>query len=113
VTPYVIDTDRPTNGPWREDAFGNRVASVTFADGRKFFVGVSKDKPVRIAYKPRGQNRGWRWYGWVHDAAGKRLMGETVPGSLGVRGLLKLAGLLPAPQAAPELQKLLTYPPTP
>lgn len=49
---------------------------------------------VRIPYKPRGQNRGWTWYGWVGDAAGKRIAGDKVAGSLGVRGLLKMAGLI-------------------
>lgn len=53
---YVIDTDRPTRGPWRETEWGNRYASATLADGRRFFVGVEKDKRVRIPYKPRGQN---------------------------------------------------------
>ena len=48
MTPYVIDTDRPTDGPWRVTPFGNKYASVTFADGRKFHVGVEKNKPVRI-----------------------------------------------------------------
>lgn len=91
---YTITTDRPTNGPWREDAFGNRYASATLADGRQFYVGVEKDKPVRIPYKPRGQNRGWTYFGFVNDATGKRLMGATVSGSIGVKGLLKLAGLL-------------------
>jgi hypothetical protein len=94
ATPYVIDTPFPTLGPWRETPTGNKYASVTFADGRKFYVGIERDKMVRIAYKPRGQNRGWRYYGWVNDAAGKRVMGDTVPGSLGVRGLLKLAKLI-------------------
>jgi hypothetical protein len=93
-TPYTIDTDRPTEGPWRTDAFGNRYASVTFADGRKFFVSVTKGSRRRIAFKPRGENWGWRWYGAVNDANGVRLASEIVTGSIGVRGLLKLAGLL-------------------
>jgi hypothetical protein len=94
TTPYTIDTANPTNGPWRETPTGNRYASVTFDDGRKFFVGVERAKRVRIAFKPRGQNWGWRYYGFVNDATGKCVAGDTVPGSLGVRGLLKLAGLL-------------------
>ncbi len=94
MKPYVIDTDHPTNGPWRETAFGNRYASVTMADGRKFHVGIEKDKLVRIPYKPRGRNYGWTHYGFVKDATGKTLVGDKVPGSLGVRGLLKMAYLI-------------------
>jgi hypothetical protein len=90
---YVIDTENPTTGPWRE-TFTGKNASVTFADGRKFYVGVSRDKPVRIPFKPRGHNRGWTYYGWVNDATGRRIMGDTVSGSIGVRGLLKAAGLV-------------------
>jgi hypothetical protein len=93
---YVIDTDKPTKGPWRETPFGNRYASVTYTDGRKFFVGVEKTKMVRIPYKPRGQNRGWQWVGFVNDANGKRIADADVNGSIGVRGLLIMAGLLNA-----------------
>jgi len=96
MTPYVIDTDRPTDGPWRVTPFGAKYASVTFADGRKFHVGIEPVKKVRIPYKPRG-TFGWRYYGFVRDANGKEIAGDTVGGSLGVRGLLKLAGLLPRP----------------
>jgi hypothetical protein len=93
--PYVIDTDHPTEGPWRVTPFGNRYASVTFPDGRKFHVGIEKDKRVRIPYKPRGQNYGWTYYGFVRDAAtGKTVAADRVGGSLGVRGLLKMASLL-------------------
>ena len=91
---YLIDTHKPTNGPWRETPFGDRYASVTFADGRKFHVGIERTKRVRIPYKPRGQNIGWRYAGWVRDANGKTLAADRVGGSLGVRGLLKMAGLL-------------------
>lgn len=91
---YTIDTVAPNDGPWRTNGSGNRYASVTFADGRRFFVGIERDRMVRIPYKPRGQNRGWTWYGWVGDAAGKRIAGDKVAGSLGVRGLLKMAGLI-------------------
>lgn len=94
-TPYVIDTDKPTDGPWRVTTMGNKYASVTMRDGRKFNVGVEKDKMVRIPYKPRGQNRGWTYYGWVRDAVTAKVVADDkVGGSIGVRGLLKMAGLL-------------------
>jgi hypothetical protein len=95
VTPYTIDTDRPTEGPWRVTPFGNRYARVTMADGRVFHVSVEKDKRVRIPYQPRPHNYGWTYVGSVRDAAGKYLASDKVAGSIGVRGLLKLAGLIP------------------
>jgi hypothetical protein len=96
MTPYVIDTDRPTDGPWRVSPSGAKYARVTMADGRVFHVGIEPVKRVRIRYKPRG-TYGWRYYGFVRDANGKEIAGDTVGGSLGVRGLLKMAGLIPAP----------------
>jgi hypothetical protein len=95
LKPYIIDTDKPTEGPWRVTSFGNRYASVTMEDGRKFFVGVEKDKPVRIPFKPRGQNRGWRYYGFVRESVtGTLFLSASVGGSIGVRGLLRAAGLI-------------------
>ena len=96
-TPYTIMTDRPTNGPWRETSFGDKYARVMMLDGRTFHLGVEKAKRVRIPFKPRGSNYGWRYYGFVRDANGKTVAGDTVNGSIGVRGLLKLAGLLLPP----------------
>jgi len=90
---YVIDTDKPTEGPWRVTAFGNRYASATLADGRKVFVGIERNKRIRIPFKPRG-TYGWSYVGFVNDAQGRCLASADVNGTLGVRGLLKMAGLL-------------------
>lgn len=92
---YAIDTDHPTQGCWREDPSGNRYASATLPDGRRFHLAVVRDKRVRIPYKPRGQNYGWTWAGYVRDVNGKVLASDRVQGSIGVRGLLELAGLVP------------------
>jgi|WetSurMetagenome_2_1015567.scaffolds.fasta_scaffold570270_2 hypothetical protein len=92
--PYVIDTHQPTEGPWHVTSWGNRYASVTLADGRKFALGVERNKVVRIPYKPRGQNRGWTWNGYVMDANGHTVASGKVSGTIGVRGLLQMAGLI-------------------
>lgn len=99
MKPYTIDTDRPTDGPWRVTPFGNRYASVTMADGRKYHVGIERNKRVRIPYKPRG-TYGWTYVGFVRDLNAKTIMSTTVGGTIGVRGLLKLAGLLTVAAAA-------------
>lgn len=88
--PYVIDTDHPTKGPWRVTG-GNRYASVTMADGRKLHISVVRGQRAR-----HFSGMGWRWHGYVRDTDGKLLLkGVHVTGSVGVRGVLKLAGLLP------------------
>jgi hypothetical protein len=79
ATAYTIDTDRPTDGPWRVTPFGDKYASVTMSDGRKFFVGVERAKRVRIAFKPRGQNYGWRYFGFVRDSATGRATSQATP----------------------------------
>jgi hypothetical protein len=100
MTLYTIDPPRPSgpdtkDGPWRVTPFGNKYARVVMADGRLFHVGVEKDKRVRIPYKPRGANYGWTYYGFVKDGSGKVVASDRVAGSIGVRGLLKMAGLVP------------------
>ena len=55
--------------------------------GTEYCVSVRRGKSVRIAYKPRGKNRGWQWYGSVYSN-GKCLWSGRVPGSIGVRGVL-------------------------
>lgn len=92
---YTITTKDPTNGPWRESLNGfGRNAEARLTDGRLFRVAVVRDRLVRIPFKPRGKNRGWTYVGYVWDDNGKNLVCESVPGSIGVRGLLKRAGLL-------------------
>jgi hypothetical protein len=68
----------------------SRVARVGDQD---YQVSVSRGKAVRIAYKPRGKNRGWQWQGAVY-ANGHCLWADRVAGSIGVRGLLMNAGVV-------------------
>ena len=99
--PYVVDTDKPTKGKtWRETPYGNRYASVTFADGRKYHVAVERNKRVRIPFKPRG-TYGWTYLGSVRDATGRYVVSDAVAGSIGVPGLLKMACLIGPAATAP------------
>ena len=56
---------------------------------------IRRGKRVKIAYKPRGHNIGHRWEGRVYEGE-KMLFLGLVRQSLGCRGLLKLAGVLPS-----------------
>jgi hypothetical protein len=77
-------------GPKTETFTGwARTATI---DGVAYRVSVARGKPVRIPYKPRGQNRGFKWNGTVY-ANGKCLFYGDVPGSIGARGLLARAGV--------------------
>ena len=62
-------------------------------NGVAYCVSMRRGNPVRIAYKPRGKNRGWQWYGSVYSN-GQRVWVGRVPGSLGVRGILIDAGII-------------------
>jgi hypothetical protein len=62
-------------------------------NGVEYHVSVQRGRSVRIAYKPRGQNRGWHWHGSVYSD-GKCLWSDRVPKSIGVRGLLLDAGVI-------------------
>lgn len=74
----------------REDMRGwSRNCRVAGAD---YCCSVKRGKSVRIAFKPRGQNRGWHWHGAVYQN-GRCLWSGRVPGSIGVRGLLLEAGV--------------------
>ena len=57
-------------------------------NGAIVWVGVSRGKSVRIAFKPRGQNRGFKYSGYVRDANARELWSGDVGGSLGARGIL-------------------------
>jgi hypothetical protein len=78
----------------RETLFGwSRNCRVGAAD---YAVTVQRGKSVRIAFKPRGQNRGWQWHGSVYMGGpngGRCLWSGRVDGSIGVRGLLIMAGV--------------------
>lgn len=62
-------------------------------NGQDFHVAVTRGKSVRIAFKPRGQNRGWHWHGTVY-ADGKCIWSGRVEKSIGVRGLLRSADVI-------------------
>lgn len=68
----------------------------------EYVVGVERGRKVRIAFKPCGQNVGWRYVGFVRDARGREVWADRVCGTLGARGLLRRAGLLPSPDIATE-----------
>ena len=76
---------------------------VSFSDGSVYVVGVERGKMARIMYKPRGQNRGFHWWGFVRTHEGRRVWEDRVGKSLGARGLLRLAGLVPMPTRACDL----------
>jgi hypothetical protein len=60
-----------------------------------YIVGVERGKRVRIAFKPRGANHGFHWWGFVRcPADGKRVWEGRVGKSIGARGLLKAAGVI-------------------
>jgi len=64
--------------------------------GQEYSVSVRRGKMVRIPYKPRGQNKGFHWYGSVYriGANAGRVWTDRVPGSIGCRGLLIDAGVI-------------------
>lgn len=63
---------------------------------QEYSCSVRRGKSVRIPYKPRGQNKGWHWYGSVYriGANAGRVWEDRVPGSIGCRGLLIEAGII-------------------
>jgi hypothetical protein len=82
-------------GEKHEYAFGGGWSRLVQVDGVEYRVGVERGKMVRIAFKPRGKNRGWKWHGFVRDPkTNKTIWGGEVGKSLGARGLLRAAGLL-------------------
>jgi hypothetical protein len=80
-------------GDRRVDFFGSWSRSAT-VDGRVFRCFVTRGRAVRIAFKPRGFNRGYQWDGSVYDQDGRRIWAGAVTGTIGVRGLLRLAGVI-------------------
>ena len=70
----------------------SRIA--TLSDERQFYVSVTRGKRVRIPYKPRGQNIGFHWHATVTERNGKVRDAFRVPKSLGVRGILRHAGVI-------------------
>jgi hypothetical protein len=84
-------------GPERETVDGSRWRTVKIGDAL-YQVGVMRGSTrIRIAYKPRGQNMGYHWYGIVRDAKGKTLYDVRVGKGAGLLGILHDAGLVPLP----------------
>lgn len=81
-----VDNARSRTGEWSQQV---EVA------GRRYYVRVGRGRSVRIPYKPRGHNIGFRWYAEVYsvDPHAKVWDGE-VGKSLGVRGILIDAGIV-------------------
>lgn len=72
---------------------------------KEYSCSVRRGKAVRIPYKPRGQNRGWKWVGSVYRLGdgGGWVWTDDVPGSIGCRGMLIAAGLIePKAEGSPE-----------
>lgn len=63
-------------------------------NGVIYWVGVEGVRRVRIPYKPRGQNIGWQYNGFVRTENGKSIKEGPVGGSIGARGLLRAAGVI-------------------
>jgi hypothetical protein len=80
--------------PKHEYALGAGWSRKVTVDGVVYIVGVERGKSVRIAFKPKGQNKGFQWWGFVRDAAGKHLWEGDVPKTFGVRGLLTAARIV-------------------
>lgn len=80
--------------PKHEYRFGGGWSRRVSVDGVNYVVGVERGRAVRIAYKPKGQNKGFKWWGFVRDEKGRRIWEDEVGKALGVRGLLAYAGVM-------------------
>lgn len=73
----------------------NRYWKVEVA-GKVYHAGVERGKRVKIAFKPRGENWGWKWVGFVRDDKGGSLDSPGyVSKGTGLAYLLEYAGLIP------------------
>jgi hypothetical protein len=77
----------------RHESMSGRYATV-LVDGVRYFTGVERGKRARIAYKPRGENVGYHWRGFVNDNQGRCVWSGRVDKSCGVRRLLRFAGVV-------------------
>lgn len=77
-----------------ESRFGMSWSRSVEIEGVIYRCFVKRGKRVRIPFKPRGENIGFKWYGCVYDINNKRVWSGNVPKSQGCRGLLLKAGLL-------------------
>lgn len=92
MTSIVLGEKRDNaGGGWRRDAT---------VGGKRYTCSVRAVGRIRIPFKPRG-TYGIVWEGVVYDETGRCILSERINGSLGVRGLLRLAGVISPP--APRL----------
>lgn len=77
----------------RHEGIAGRYATA-LVNGVRYFTGVERGKRVRIAYKPRGENIGYHWRGFVNDKDGRCVWSGRVDKSCGVRTLLRFAGVV-------------------
>lgn len=64
--------------------------------GKVYFASVERGRRVKIAFKPRGQNYGWKWVANVRDERGQALDSPGyVSKGTGLAYLLEYAGLVP------------------
>jgi hypothetical protein len=85
------DLDLGENPGKRADGSWGRTVRV----GEKTYrVTLTRGARVRIAFKPRGENIGFRWYGAVYDAGARELWHGRVEKSTGVRSMLVWAGVI-------------------
>lgn len=79
----------------RPKMFGGWSRTVKVGD-QEYSVSVERGRSVRIPYKPRGKNRGFKWHGHVYKISTNHgwVWNGDVPGSIGCRGLLTKAGIL-------------------
>jgi len=82
-------------GPKRDNPFGGWSRTVKVGE-QEYSVSMKRGKSVRIPYKPRGENKGYHWYGSVYRISSNsgHVWTDRVPGSLGVKGLLIEAGIV-------------------
>lgn len=82
-------------GERKADGWGgwSRAATV---DGVRYRVSVTRGRAVRIPYKRRGENRGYKWNGSVYGPDARCVWSGDVGGSIGARGLLLAAGIITA-----------------
>jgi hypothetical protein len=78
-------------GP-RVERFGEGWMRGCELNGVHYRVFVTRGKAVCIPYKPRGKNLGFKWHGEVFRD-GERIFSDSVDKSIGVRGLLIMAGV--------------------
>lgn len=78
-------------GPKKERDFPPGWSRLVIVDGQGFKVGIRSMGRVKLMYRPRG-SYGHVWEGYVY--AVRCLFSGDVRGSIGARGLLKLAGVM-------------------